>query len=147
MKYENLQQVFDTVARHLLEQGCRATRHDKEGSICLYRNDFGMKCAVGCLIPDELYASCLEYLGPRTLFIRGCDKNRPEYGFITGIREQFSETLLNNDLISLLSELQAIHDQAETIEWRTLLWKVAYRNELRNDVLDPNLTGREGYEA
>ncbi|MGQ7794435.1 hypothetical protein ACUN0C_18675 [Faunimonas sp. B44] len=51
----NRQEAFDTVVRHLFKQGKQA----KFGG-CVYRGPEGTKCAVGCLIPDELYSPKLE---------------------------------------------------------------------------------------
>lgn len=137
MKYESLQQVFDTVAKHLLDQDCRAQIADSYGSYtCMYRTDSGMKCAVGCLIPDEVYEPDLEDLDVDSLFLDEYEyEDRP---YIAGIREQFSDTLLSNDLASMLRELQAVHDKVTPGGWRTQLWKVAVRHGLENDVLDPN---------
>ena len=47
-----LREIFETVKAHLLAQGKQAA--DENGQ-CLYRAPGGLKCAVGCLIPDELY--------------------------------------------------------------------------------------------
>jgi hypothetical protein len=46
------QDIFDTVAIHLIKQGKKSA--DANGD-CLYRSPEGLKCAVGCLIPDEVY--------------------------------------------------------------------------------------------
>lgn len=51
------QKIFDKVATHLQKQGRRAL--DKDG-VCVYRGEEGAKCAVGALIPDELYDSKVE---------------------------------------------------------------------------------------
>ena len=51
------QKVFDKVATHLMEQGVAAV--DKNNS-CKYRTGDGLKCAVGCLIPDNKYTPRLE---------------------------------------------------------------------------------------
>lgn len=58
----NKQEVFDTVVRHLGKQGERAVAYDAydEGSRCVYRASDGKKCAVGCLIPDEMYKPEME---------------------------------------------------------------------------------------
>lgn len=45
------QEVFDIVARHLLTQGRRALW----GEACAYRTPEGDRCAIGALIPDEVY--------------------------------------------------------------------------------------------
>lgn len=46
------QETFTTVATHLLKQGKRATWMS---GVCAYHDPNGLKCAVGCLIPDEEY--------------------------------------------------------------------------------------------
>ncbi len=51
------QEIFDKVKAHLLAQGKRAVNGDGN---CMYRGMDGTKCAVGCLIPDELYTPLLE---------------------------------------------------------------------------------------
>lgn len=53
------QEIFDTVLEHLREQGKAAATDD--GS-CRYRGEGGTSCAVGCLIPDELYDHRIEGL-------------------------------------------------------------------------------------
>lgn len=51
------QEIFDKVAEHLQKQGHRALNED---GVCVYRGKNGTKCAVGALIPDELYDSKIE---------------------------------------------------------------------------------------
>lgn len=51
------QEVFDTVATHLLVQGKPAHDHNNE---CRYRAPDGAKCAVGCLINDDEYKAQME---------------------------------------------------------------------------------------
>lgn len=50
------QEAFDIVYVKLLEQGCCAS----DGLVCLYRDAKGNKCAIGHLIPDELYLKGFE---------------------------------------------------------------------------------------
>jgi len=45
------QRAADIVVRHLLTQGKRSMR----GNVCALRGADGLKCAVGCLIPDKKY--------------------------------------------------------------------------------------------
>lgn len=54
------QEIFDKVATHLLSQGKRSALG---GVGCAYRGDGGLQCAIGCLIPDELYRYELEGWG------------------------------------------------------------------------------------
>lgn len=57
----NSQEVFDTVATHLMNQGRQA--FDDEKLECRYRAPNGDMCAVGCLIPDDVYDAGMEGLG------------------------------------------------------------------------------------
>lgn len=52
------QKIYDTVKAHLIKQGRRAYSIVDSG--CSYRTSNGFKCAVGCLIPDELYTDEME---------------------------------------------------------------------------------------
>lgn len=56
------QEIFDTVAKHLFRQGCRSVERDEDPDpACLYRGPEGRMCAVGVLIPDEIYNTDMEY--------------------------------------------------------------------------------------
>lgn len=57
MNFKSKQQIFDYVYKFLYKQGKRAA--DKNGG-CKYRTHDGLKCAVGCIIPDELYSPIME---------------------------------------------------------------------------------------
>jgi len=60
MKPLTEQETFDKVYRHLLTQNKRAATINKDGKTrCLYRQR-NLRCAVGCLIPDELYSPKME---------------------------------------------------------------------------------------
>lgn len=55
------QEIFDTVVKHLADQGCRSITHVDVGTrYCAYRGEHGRKCAIGCLIPDSEYVPRLE---------------------------------------------------------------------------------------
>ena len=89
-----LQETFDFVANHLLRQGCRSMLVEKIESrtitTCAYRGSEGRMCAVGCLIPDNLYDYDMEYKGVQHL-------------------NEFSP-LFRVDQMNLLSALQSKHD-------------------------------------
>lgn len=53
------QELFNTVVLHMRKQG-RQSNTAGPGSSCRYRSPEGMKCAVGCLIPDEVYNQGIE---------------------------------------------------------------------------------------
>jgi hypothetical protein len=111
------QEIFDTVALHLIAQGYQA---EGVGGDCMYRAPDGSKCAVGCLITDEEYVPSMEMVafGGR------------------GIERQIAwpPRLLVHK--RLLQELQQVHDQDD--RWRRLheeLYRVALKFELSADVL------------
>ena len=89
MKLDN-QTAFDRVYQHLVDQGRQAyVRHVG----CKYRTENGLKCAIGALIPDELYSPKLEGGTLRDII------RFPE------IKELFSGVD-----IDLLGQLQITHD-------------------------------------
>ena len=50
------QTAFDAAYVHCMEQEVRAMGN----GLCLYRGPNGTKCAIGCLIPDNLYRKGME---------------------------------------------------------------------------------------
>lgn len=122
------QEIFDKVARHLLTQGQRA---ETEGGDCVYRAEDGTKCAVGCLIPDELYDP--EFEGLLISHIFGDQAGSlPERAQEKG--RQLSRLL--GDHFPLLKELQEVHDEDEPDEWKIALRQVASSFGLDTKVLD-----------
>ncbi len=90
--------------------------------VCKYRTDDGKKCAVGCLIPDEIYNE--------------------------GLENQTLSNLLNNDLVEIplaetrkfLKVAQVVHDSADSDSaWRTMLEGLGMAFELA-DVHGAQLT-------
>jgi hypothetical protein len=57
----NNQEIFDTVARHIIKQGKPAVN---EYGDCKYRTADGSMCAVGVLIPDDVYTEDMEWMVP-----------------------------------------------------------------------------------
>jgi hypothetical protein len=106
----DLQQIFDTVAEHLMRQGMPALRDDipdqhklKGSGFCAYRNAAGLRCAVGVFVPDELYTPDFE---DRTAWhvLSAC-------GLIS---EDECRSYLSDDgsRLDLLTRLQRVHDSA-----------------------------------
>ena len=92
------QQVFDRVATHLFTQGRRATLGLAGG--CRYRTPDGLKCAVGCMIPDALY-------------LPEMDKNAKDSNLglsAEELIEEFSEMEPLRPHMDLLMDLQSVHD-------------------------------------
>ncbi len=102
----NTQQAFDRICEHLMAQ--RRCSESVTGN-CVYRGEDGTKCAIGCLIPDELYRSDMEGKVIRDLLSNNI---------------QLAEQLCGVSL-TLLSGCQRIHDFHEVHEWKTLLRETA----------------------
>lgn len=132
MKNVTIQEVFDRVVKHLLTQG--NTSFSPNGSNCAYRGVDGLMCAVGCLIPDNLYNPLM-------------DSDNDEFGFpkdIDGIVEHFGlESLFDfkvtdrseEDFISLLADLQSMHDMRPPSTWESRLKLLATDHNLEFRVL------------
>ena len=93
------QEIFETVSRHLFTQGEQAYQlpSEQEEGTCMYRGPNDTKCAVGCLIPDDMYLTTME--------------NRRVNQLVNGeyrLPDFFEKNL------SLLSELQYVHDRRES---------------------------------
>jgi hypothetical protein len=103
------QQTYDTVLAHLLAQGKRASTD----SGCKYRTSDGLKCAAGCLIPDEQYQPAME----------GCLIR--SYGHLT--RGPASDCLarLGHDL-PLVADLQWLHDKFFGVGNNERFWTQAH---------------------
>lgn len=111
------QEIFDKVTVHLLTQNLKS-RETPWGGDCKYRDSRGHKCAVGILIPDELYKPEMEgasYSALRRLY--------PELGF-------------NDWDTTLPSELQMMHDYKEPYEWKKELKEIAAQYELDSSILN-----------
>lgn len=113
------QDVYDTVRDHLLRQN-RKSFMGPNGLIrtCAYRSLDGAKCAVGCLIPDIQYRRGMEFKDVSDLFM--------SYPL-----EMEASGLDHDTHISLLTQLQIVHDRCPLSDWRSQLEFVAHRFELQ----------------
>jgi hypothetical protein len=113
------QEIFDKVVEHLAKQGRHSLSRNKLH--CLYRGPDGLMCAVGCLIPDEMYDPTIEsqtisdiILAPSSL-----RTHLPSY--------------FNGNII-LLGDLQIAHDRSKDLEsLLTLLIDISIRHKLNFD--------------
>lgn len=112
------QEIYDEVVTFLVKQGKRASG---QGS-CMYRTENGLKCAIGCLIPDELYKYDMEGPGIVTLL-----NSFPELDFLS-------------PHVSLLVSLQSAHDNGDnwaSIEaFKRRFTNTAYSFLLNSSILD-----------
>lgn len=100
-----LQDLLNTVALHVHQQGCRSVSESGE---CLYRGPGGTKCAVGVLIPDEDYDQIFEGVSLRGLI------DNDSTGIPLKVEQQaFRAVLEKLDLWEhreFLNDLQRVHD-------------------------------------
>ena len=88
------QEAFETMVRHLRRQGEKSV--NAKGS-CVYRGPKALRCAVGCLIPDDQYKRSLEGKGA------SCIANKVP--------------ALSDIGPGLLSEMQLVHDDLDVSQW------------------------------
>jgi hypothetical protein len=129
------QEIFDTVAKHLFTQGKPAKQmmpvsedHDEEDYQCRYRAADGGKCAVGVLLPDELYVESMEGQSLSGLIMNAGKQGQPE------LPSWMEENA------SLLMDLQGAHDSdfywESTKKMRKRLFDIAKdRGDLDANVL------------
>jgi hypothetical protein len=125
----NRQTTYNTVARHLRQQGHRAGVINADNNFCCrYKTPSGESGAIGCLIPDQLYDTEFEGLGIRNVL---CDFPQIKYFLkVTSVDDE-----------DFLEELQEAHDANET--WaatKRALRDIAERYHLNADVLSEQLS-------
>jgi hypothetical protein len=106
------QATFDKVVNHLRRQNARAMG---AFGLCRYRVVNGRRCAVGCLIPDDKYSPSLE----------GQSLDLPDSSQdLRAILEQEGHD------VSLVRQLQMIHDTVLIHHWETEFEKLAGKYKL-----------------
>lgn len=107
-----MQQIFDKVSHHLLTQNAKAMGQFK----CMYRTSNGLMCAVGCLIPDELYDPSLEsWIGSDPAILDVLKK-----------ANVLSEDVTSNSLMAdFFLDLQELHDHSRPEDWQKNLNSLA----------------------
>lgn len=105
------QEIFTTVKTHLLSQQAKSVLPAPPGvttPTCAYRGVNGLRCAVGCLIPDELYDRYMEGKSIEDIFV--------DY---PALDSMFCSQL------SLLDHLRGVHDDQAVEDWPAHLKRVA----------------------
>ena len=113
----NRQETYDKVRDHLMTQRKPSQKysHSSEMMMCRYRGSKGRMCAIGCLIPDELYSSSIEGEIVRKLpadILAALGVSGP-------------------DDAHFLQRLQSIHDDVKPSFWAESLYEFAESNGLR----------------
>ncbi|KII34872.1 hypothetical protein NL64_06315 [Pseudomonas fluorescens] len=103
--------IVDTMSAHLAQQRARAYADG-----CKYRDNDGRMCAVGCLIPDELYAREIEG-GITTMFhsvdMEYASTHRPP---VVSHLCSLAPSLERNSLKLFLDRTQIFHDEDHGID-------------------------------
>jgi len=98
---ENTQIAIEKIAYHLGFQNKQSV-DTNEPEFCLYRNNSGLKCAIGSLIPDGLYDSMFERTG----------------SFYSLIKIESIEKLFQHCDPDVLIVFQKLHDLNFPENWR-----------------------------
>lgn len=114
-EYKNRQADFNAVWEHFIVQ--KNPRARGSDFVCAYRMDDGSKCAVGVILPDELYDPLMDKFGLTATDLDDFSRsiaNAPMYdpmedGVATNSPE-LQEWTEAHDLEGLLSDLQWAHD-------------------------------------
>lgn len=118
------QETFDIIVNHLRKQSKKSEHWNDyhEFTECLYRGPDGLKCAVGCLIPDENYSEDMEGTGIQT------ELNLIKYNMAPSKVDRILMNLGHD--IDLCSDLQAVHDWCGVEDWEGHLERVAINHSL-----------------
>jgi hypothetical protein len=113
------QEIFDECSEHLLKQNRKSIA---ESVGCLYRDDNGLTCAIGCFITEEEYDPNME------------EENIDGPTFISFFEKDYNH--LKNKVkelknMSLLMALQAVHDNHDVEDWEISLKEVAEEFSLK----------------
>lgn len=122
------QTALNIVWRHLRKQNEKCMVDDS----CAYRGPGGTACAIGAMIPDDLYDPCIEgvgakcFINPHLLNIES-QLNRERKPFLAKINALFSPTVT----AEFLDGLQRIHDRRPVECWESELRDFAKANALK----------------
>lgn len=126
------QELFDRVKTHLLKQMKKSDgeRFDTAEIGCLYRTEDGLKCAIGCLIPDDKYDPIIEgFVLDQNVFDTDNDVLEPSE---LRLKEILMGVGIEEGNLELLADLQDTHDMYEPREWEQTLVNVALEYALEN---------------
>ena len=118
----NKQEIFDTIATHLLTQNEKSL--DNTGK-CAYKSQLGLSCAVGCLLKDK-DTSSYEGAGVDDLRYRLIDRNEKNlYQDLLSVGVPDTDEAFN-----LLADLQDVHDVEQPKFWKDRLEALARKRGL-----------------
>jgi len=101
------QAVLDTMLNHLTKQ--RGQARGTENTGCLYRAPAGRMCAVGCLIPNELYDTSIEASVGEIFDDRHAPHGNPHMRRVATHLSSLAPSLPSEDMRALYEEVQSFH--------------------------------------
>jgi hypothetical protein len=119
------QKAFNKAAKHLLTQRKKSQfpYSAGKGVVCAYRGPDGLKCAIGCLIPNKLITDDIETQDIQTALSRS-----------PGIRELF-----DGCSFGVLDGLQIVHDSFPVGSWAKQLKLLGEKYSLDISVIKKTL--------
>lgn len=108
------QETFDFIVNHLRKQQKKASNKNGSCKFRLEQNEEVLKCAVGCLIPDEMYDTIFEEQG-------GLTTEHPIWPVL-------EELGYHNYL--LLKDFQVVHDSHQVLKWEERFRYIAAKYNL-----------------
>jgi len=123
LQCNTVQEVFDFVVQALIAQGRGSAVKDADGVRCKYRGPEGTMCAVGHLLPDELYYRDLEGRSAPALLddashivAREHRELANQFERRVAVLNKQSHGASNSSFHSFAKELQVAHDYAARFE-------------------------------
>jgi hypothetical protein len=129
------QELFDGAVKHQFEQKIAGLLPKGGGS---YRSHGGYRCAIGALIPDSHYRTCMEGVPVRYLSAKATMIPMYMDQGVAAIRAALFEANVNihdERTVNLLSALQNVNDIFGTWEWKARFTSIAQEFALNVDVL------------
>lgn len=111
MKFEQLPQQAQVVVMQMADHLATQRKPSDLCGTCLYRSPNGCKCAVGILIPDELYSHFIEDTDIESIL----DAETGECRDITEHLYSLMPDLPSNQVCEVLSGAQLYHDRSQPI--------------------------------
>lgn len=146
----DLQSLFTSILTKQWAQAAQAMSDD--GNMCAYRGTDNHRCAVGCLIPDDVYDTRIESAtvsDVMTLATTTTDEALEKVIFyaripsVRALRDVLAASGLTPDTFPLLAALQRVHDdQANPHAWPAAWAATADTFGLTMPVLGPMGGGR-----
>jgi hypothetical protein len=115
MNFKSKQQLLNYIFKSLYDQGKQSKN---ETGDCLYRGSNGIKCAIGCILPDKLYNIKMENLD-----VDGLIEN--------SIYGTFNIPWYIKRNKKFLSYVQTIHDN-----YQKQYQKLSFKNYLKKEFID-----------